>query len=110
MSPTMGPETSLANGVIYAYTHPRGDTSDPWSLTAIDARTGKTDYKQLAGRGLGFNNNYAPVTIGPDSTAYVGVLGGLVAIRDATQPPGAGAPTGGGPPSDCAPLPGPAAT
>jgi hypothetical protein len=41
----------------------------------------------MTGEGLGFNNNYAPVTIGPDGTAYVGVLGGLVAVRDATPPP-----------------------
>ena len=59
---------------------------DPWYLTAIDFRTGETVYKRLAGRGLGFNNNYAPVTIGPDGTAYVGVLGGLVALRD-DEPP-----------------------
>ena len=38
-------------------------------------------YKRLAGYGLGFNNNYAPVTLGPDGTAYVGVLGGLVRIE-----------------------------
>ena len=50
-------------------------------------RTGRTAFKVLAGDGLGFNNNYAPVTLGPDSTAYVGVLGGLVALRDATPPP-----------------------
>jgi hypothetical protein len=29
---------------------------------------------------LGYNNNYAPVTIGPDGSAYVGTLGGLVRI------------------------------
>ena len=29
---------------------------------------------------FGFNNNYAPVTLGPDGTAYVGVLGGVVAF------------------------------
>ena len=32
--------------------------------------------------GFGYNNNYAPITIGPDGTAYVGVLGGLVSFRD----------------------------
>jgi hypothetical protein len=31
---------------------------------------------------VGYNNNYAPVTLGPDNTAYVGTLGGLVALRD----------------------------
>ena len=35
-------------------------------------RTGRTLYKRLGGEGLGFNNNYAPVTLGPDGTAYVG--------------------------------------
>ncbi len=28
--------------------------------------------------------NYAPVSIGPDRAAYVGVLGGLVRITDST--------------------------
>ena len=45
-------------------------------------RTGKTAYERLAGTGLGFNSNYAPVSIGPDGTAYVGVLGGLVLFRE----------------------------
>jgi hypothetical protein len=39
-------------------------------------------YKRLAGTGLGFNNNFAPVTLGPGGTAYVGVLGGLVRLGD----------------------------
>ena len=53
-----------------------------FSPRAIDFRRGTTVYKKLAGTGLGFNNNYAPVSIGPDGTAYVGVLGGLVLLRD----------------------------
>jgi len=36
----------------------------------------------LAGTGTYFNNNYAPVSIGPDGSAYVGTLGGLVKLRD----------------------------
>ncbi len=89
-SPTVVPKVSLASGLLYVWTKPAGDTDDPWYLTAIDARTGATVFKQLAGTGLGFNNNYAPVTLGPDGTAYQGVLGGMVAIRDAVPPPGAG--------------------
>jgi hypothetical protein len=87
IAPTVVPKASLANGLVYTYTHPGGDSSDPWYLTALDFRTGRTVFKQLAGSGLGFNNNYAPVTLGPDGTAYVGVLGGLAALRDATPPP-----------------------
>ena len=39
-------------------------------------------YKVYAGIGLGFNNNYAGMEIGPDGTAYLGVTGGLIALRD----------------------------
>ncbi len=82
-APSVVPKLSLRAGLVYTYTKPpREDDIDAWYLTAIDYRSGRTVYKRLAGTGLGFNNNYAPVTIGPDGTAYVGVLGGLVALRD----------------------------
>jgi hypothetical protein len=86
IAPSVVPKVSIPNGLVYTYTKPPGD-GDPWYLTALDFRTGETIYKARAGTGLGFNNNYAPVTIGPAGTAYVGVLGGLVALRDATPPP-----------------------
>ncbi len=86
IAPSVVPKVSLANGLVYTYTKPEGRSDDPWYLTALDYRTGDTVFKALAGDGLGFNNNYAPVTIGPDGTAYVGVLGGLVALRDAQAP------------------------
>jgi len=78
-APSVVPKLSLANGLVYTYTKPkRQDNVDAWYLTALDFRTGRTDYRRLAGTGFGYNNNYAPVTIAPDGTAYVGVLGGLV--------------------------------
>jgi hypothetical protein len=86
IAPSVVPKVSIPNGLVYTYTKPAGD-GDPWYLTALDFRTGRTVYKARAGSGLGFNNNYAPVTIGPAGTAYVGVLGGLVGLRDATPPP-----------------------
>jgi len=73
------PKLSIANGIVYTYTKPSTDSA--WFLTALSFRTGRTIYRRLAGTGFGHNNNYAPVTIGPDGTAYVGVLGGLVAFR-----------------------------
>ena len=87
-APTVVPKLSASTGLVYTYTKPRtADGSDPWYLTAIDVRTGRTAFSVFAGEGLGFNNNYAPLTLGPDGTAYVGVLGGLVALRDAAPPP-----------------------
>jgi hypothetical protein len=87
IAPSVVPKLSLANGIVYTYTKPGGERSDPWYLTALDFRSGKTLFKFKSGSGLGFNNHYAPVTIGPDGTAYVGTLGGLVAMRDSVAPP-----------------------
>ncbi len=81
-APSVVPKLSLREGLVYTYTKPLGDQDDPWYLTALDFDTGKLVYKRLAGRGLGFNNNYAPVSLGADGTAYVGVIGGLAALRD----------------------------
>jgi hypothetical protein len=82
-APSVVPKVSLGAGLVYTYTkEPRSDGKDAWYFTALDFRSGRTVYKRLAGEGLGFNNNYAPVTLGPDGTAYVGVLGGLVELRD----------------------------
>ena len=82
-APSVVPKLSLATGLVYAYTKPpTTNGTDPWYFTAMDWRTGQVIYKRLAGTGIGFNNNWAPVTLGPDGTAYVGALGGLVLLRD----------------------------
>jgi outer membrane protein assembly factor BamB len=93
--PSSVSKASAATGLVYVYEHPAADEvryrdgqrpsggpEDPWYLTALDARTGKRVWSVLTGVGLGYNNNYAPITLGPDGTAYVGVLGGLIAVRD----------------------------
>jgi hypothetical protein len=92
--PSSVSKASSATGLVYVYEHPAADEvayvdgepatgpEDPWYLTALDARTGERAWSVFTGVGLGFNNNYAPITLGPDGTAYVGVLGGLVAVRD----------------------------
>ena len=83
-APSVVPKLSLGAGLVYTSTKPkRNDTTDAWYRTAHDVDTGKVVYHRLAGTGFGFNNNYAPVTISPNGTAYVGVLGGLTRFRDA---------------------------
>ncbi len=82
-APSVVPKLSLANGLVYSYTKPaNAEEVDAWYFTTLSFRTGATVYRKLAGTGLGFNNNFAPVTLGPDGTAYVGVLGGLVRLED----------------------------
>lgn len=81
--PNVVSKMSLANGLVYTYTKDPGpNTTDAWYFTAIDFETGQTVYKRLTGTGVYYDSFYAGVYLGPDGTAYVGVLGGLVAIRD----------------------------
>ena len=82
--PSTVSKVSLADGLMYAYTKDQGpNTTDAWYLTAISFRKGTAAWKRLVGTGFGYNNNFAPVTLGPDGkTAYIGVLGGLTLVRD----------------------------
>jgi hypothetical protein len=58
-------------------------TSDAWFWTAVDFRDGRTVWKRYAGTGINFNNHYAGLVIARRSrTAYLGVIGGVAAIRD----------------------------
>ncbi len=92
--PTVVSKLSRKTGLIYGYTHPSASelpltaplpealAPDAWFFTAFSARTGKQVWSKYTGSGLGYNNNYAPVSLGPDGTAYVGTLGGLLRIAD----------------------------
>jgi hypothetical protein len=74
---------SLANGLIYAYTKSKGPvTTDAYYFTAVDFETGKTVYKVLAGTGSLFNDHLSVLYLGPNEAVYVGVLGGMVTMRD----------------------------
>jgi hypothetical protein len=85
-APSVVPKLSLANGLIYTYTKesdPANPTTDVWAWTALDFRNGRTVWKRIAGTGLGYNNHYAGIALGPDGrTAYLGGIGGLMGIRD----------------------------
>ena len=76
--PSSVSKASAATGLVYVYEHPSTQqveytgarpphplAADPWYLTALDIRTGNRVWSQLTGYGLGYNNNYAPITIGP---------------------------------------------
>jgi hypothetical protein len=88
--PSVVSQMSLANGLIYTYTKDADSCTFPgpcytaaWYLTAIDFASGQTVFKRLGGTGLFYNNHYSGVYLGPDQkTAYVGVIGGIIAIRD----------------------------
>lgn len=84
-SPTTVPKLSIGNGLVYFYTFeldPEHSSWEAWYLMALDFHTGETVFKLLTGTGYEWNNNYAPITIGPTGTLYVGAFGGLMAVSD----------------------------
>jgi hypothetical protein len=81
ISPSTVPKLSLASGLIYLYTKPKG-LPDAWYLTAVDFYTGKTVWHRLIGTGVLFNVHYAGLTISPKGTLFTGVLGGTVGVAD----------------------------
>ncbi|HTU16248.1 MAG TPA: hypothetical protein VMF31_13755 [Solirubrobacterales bacterium] len=82
-APSAVPKLSTRTGLIYTYTRPPDPGgSQGYYWTAIDFRSGKTAWNRYAGSGLRFNNNYAGLGIGPDGTAYLGVVGGMISLGD----------------------------
>jgi hypothetical protein len=81
-APTAVPKMSTKTGLIYTYTRPPDDAAQGYYWTALKYSNGKTAWNQYAGSGLSFNNNYAGLALGPDGTAYLGVTGGIIALRD----------------------------
>lgn len=82
-APTSVPKVSLGNGLLYVYTKPASTPlDDSWYLTAIDVRTGAVQWTQRTGNGTQWNNHYASVYLGPDGTAYMPTLAGLIRFRD----------------------------
>ncbi len=82
-STSVVPKLSLGSGLVYFYTFmQQSDGENAWYLTALDFETGETVFKILTGAGRQFDNNWAPITLAPDGTAYVGTSVGIVAIRD----------------------------
>ena len=67
------------------YKGPNGGVNgdDGYYFTAIDFHTGQIVFQRLIGQGTYFDNYYSGIHLGPDGkTAYIGVVPGLVAVRD----------------------------
>jgi hypothetical protein len=88
ISQTTVPKMSAANGLIYLYTKlpnaPR--RTDAYYFTALDYETGTTVFRVLTGTGVRFDNHWAAISLAPDGSAYIGLLNGLVRVRDRPLP------------------------
>ncbi len=82
-APTVVPKLSARTGLIYTYTRPPDSSgAQGYYWTAVDFRSGKTVWSRFAGAGLLYNNNYAGLALGPNGSAYLGVIGGIVKLSD----------------------------
>ncbi len=81
-APTAVPKLSTKTGLVYTYTRPPDPAAEGYYWTAIDWRSGATVWSRYAGSGSAFNNNYAGLALGPDGAAYLGVIGGIISLRD----------------------------
>ncbi len=87
-APSVVSKGDSANGLIYTFENVKDPSgADPWYWSALDYRTGKVAWKQLAGWGGLYNNHYAGIAIGQNAktrkpTLYLGGVGGVMALRD----------------------------
>ncbi|MEZ5116019.1 MAG: hypothetical protein R2737_07105 [Candidatus Nanopelagicales bacterium] len=69
------------DGVVLTYTKPTSAWGvDAWYVTAVDLESGEELWSRRAGAGMAANNHYAGVALGPDGSAYVGVVMGLIKL------------------------------
>ena len=59
-------------------------------MTALDFETGAELWDRLVGKGSGgfwdkYSSVTAPVVIGPNGAAYVGIRTGVISVKDAQQ-------------------------
>ncbi len=84
------PRLSTSTGLLYFYTFKKQATDDffgGWYLTAVDFVTGKELWDRLISPGTGtiidpLSSVTAPVVLGPNGAAYVGIRTGVVMAKD----------------------------
>jgi hypothetical protein len=87
-SQTVVPKLSLGTGLVYIYIYTREpittgapkEKTEAYYFGAGNFSDGKMAFKVLTGSGRSFNNNYSPITIAPDGTAYFGTFAGIVSV------------------------------
>lgn len=82
-APSGVPAVSVPDGLVYAYVKRHSWLGvDAWYLAALDLDTGRLRWAQRTGLGMLHDNHHGEIALGPDRSAYVPVLGGLVRVHD----------------------------
>lgn len=83
VSPSSGVTPSWPNGLVYAWTkRPALSGVSAWYLTALDTDSGRSWWSVRTGTGLLAGSDHSEITIGPDGSAWLGTLAGLVRVTD----------------------------
>jgi hypothetical protein len=81
--PSVVPKFSPITGLAYVYTfETAADGINDWYLTGLRYSDGEEAFRIHTGRGKDYNNNFSPITLGPDGSIYVGTTKGLLAIKN----------------------------
>lgn len=75
--PSVVSKLSLANGLVYTYIKKKIG----WHFAAVYFETGKLAFEAFTGLTSLVNCQYAGLCLGPDGTAYIGVIEGIVAVK-----------------------------
>ena len=71
-APSGVPAVAPGANLVYAYTKRHSWLGvNPWYLTALDLRTGRTAFAVRTGLGVLRDNHHGAVTLGPHASAYV---------------------------------------
>ncbi|MFC6153074.1 hypothetical protein [Nocardioides yefusunii] len=82
-APDVRPVISWRTGQLYTYAkRPTLWGVPAWYLVAIDAESGRTSFTVRGGTGRGLEPRESVMTLDDSGQAFVGVVGGLVRVRD----------------------------
>lgn len=83
ISTSSGVAPSRPDGLLYAWSkRPSLVGVSEWYLAAVDAETGRSMWSVRTGTGLLAGSDGSQITLGPEGTAWIGTLAGLVRVND----------------------------
>lgn len=78
------------NGLIYVYSFIEApDGENAWFFQTLDFASGKTVYRKFIGAGQNYDINWGSPAIARDGTVYLGILEGIIRVRDGKTTGGA---------------------
>ncbi|HMU36329.1 MAG TPA: hypothetical protein PKA04_05840 [Marmoricola sp.] len=82
-APSAAPKVSLVTGLAYFVTKPHSWAGiDAWYFTAVEVSSGRVAYRVRLGSGPQFTQHHSAVYLGPDGSAYLPVMTGIVKVSD----------------------------